>query len=179
MHLKEQFQKKAVPELMKSMKKKNTLAVPKIEKVKINVSIGSYLSSTGSKDYSQVVKNITEITGQKPIVIQSRKAISNFKLKIGMPVGITVTLRKNRMYDFLTKLIHVVLPRTRDFRGLNKKSFDGHGNYSLGIAEYTVFPEIHLEDVTKNHGVQVTIITNAKNDATGYVLLKNLGFPFA
>ncbi|MBI2464098.1 50S ribosomal protein L5 [Candidatus Peregrinibacteria bacterium] len=176
MKFQEQFKKKMIPELAKELKVKNQHAVPRIEKVKINVSIGSYLA--GSKDYSQVVKNVTDITGQKPLVTLSRKAISNFKLKIGMPVGITVTLRKKKMYDFLSKLINIVFPRTRDFRGLSARSFDGHGNYSLGIAEYTVFPEIHPEDVTKNHGVEVTIVTTSKNNENAYKLLKTMGFPF-
>lgn len=175
-HLHEQFRKEIAPNLVKELGIKNSLAVPRMTKVKVNVGMGTYLS--GSKDYSEIVKNITEITGQKPIVTRSRKAISNFKIRIGLPIGVAVTLRKKRMYDFINKLVNVVLPRTRDFRGLSPRSFDGKGNYSLGISEFTVFPEIRPEDIVKNHGVEITIVTSAKNDKEGYLLLKNLGFPF-
>lgn len=175
-NLQKQFKKEIIPRLMEELKIKNPMAVPRITKVKINVGIGTYLA--GSKDYSEVVKNITEISGQKPIVTRSRKAISNFKIRIGLPVGVAVTLRKKRMYDFVGKLVNIVLPRTRDFRGLSPRSFDKKGNYSLGISEFTVFPEIRPEDIVKNHGVEITIVTSAKNDAEGYALLKNLGFPF-
>lgn len=154
------------------------MAVPMPSKITVNVAIGSLLSSAGSKDYSPIVTTIAQITGQKPIVRKSRKAISNFKLRLGMPVGICTTLRGNHMYDFLNKLINVVLPRVRDFRGVSKKAFDGHGNYNIGLKEYTVFPEIRPDDVVKNHGVQVTIVTSAGTDEKGYLLLKELGFPF-
>ncbi|MBI5754697.1 50S ribosomal protein L5 [Candidatus Peregrinibacteria bacterium] len=172
----EHFKKEIIPRLMKELNIKNIMAVPRITKVKINVGIGTYLA--GGKDYSEVVKNITEMSGQKPIVTHAKKAISNFKIRIGLPVGITVTLRKKRMYDFVNKLVNSVLPRTRDFRGIPPKSFDKKGNYSLGISEFTVFPEIRPEDIVKNHGVEITIVTSAKNDEEGYALLKNLGFPF-
>ncbi len=176
MHLKDHYQKNVVPALKKELKEENPHALPKVEKVLVHVAIGSYLA--GNKDYDAVVKNITKITGQKPIVSKSRKAISNFKLRIGMPVGVTATLRKQRMYDFLQKLVHVVLPRIRDFQGISKKSFDGHGNYNIGIKEYSVFPDISNEEVTRNHGIQIIIKTTAKDDQAGYLLMKELGFPF-
>lgn len=174
--LKETFRKQLAPALQQKLGLENLNAVPKIKCVKINVGIGSYV--TAGKDYEEVVKNITAISGQKPVVVKAKKAISNFKLKIGMPTGVTVTLRGKRMYDFLTKLINVVFPRIRDFRGLSKKSFDGRGNYSVGIREHVVFPEISAEDVSKIHGVQITVVTNACNNKYGFELLNALGFPF-
>lgn len=174
--LQKTYREKIVPELQKSLKLKNPHAVPRLKAVRINVGIGSYVSA--GKDHEDIVKNITLITGQKPIITRSRKAISNFKLKLNMPSGVVATLRGKRMYDFLMKLIHVVFPRIRDFRGISKKSFDGHGNYSVGIQEHTVFPEIQAEDVSKIHGLQITIQTNAHDDKKAYELLKALGFPF-
>lgn len=174
--LRETFEKEVVPRLQQTLKLKNRLAVPRVKYVKVNVGIGSYV--TAGKDFEDVVKNVAVITGQKPVVIKSKKAISNFKLKIGMPTGVAVTLRGKRMYDFLTKLVHAVFPRVRDFRGLSKKSFDGRGNYSVGLKEHIVFPEISSEDMSKIHGVQITVVTSAKNNAAGYQLLKTLGFPF-
>lgn len=175
MTLKETY-KKAIPKLKEELGLKNDLAVPKIEKVSINVGIGTYTKD--NKDFKPVIENIAKITGQKPIVIKSRKAISNFNLRIGKPVGITCTLRRGRMEDFLTKLIHVVFPRMRDFRGIDKKSFDGKGNYCIGMKEFTVFPEIVPEDVVKMHGLEINIVTTAKNNEEGYKLLSALGFPF-
>lgn len=170
------YREKIVPELCKRLNKENPHAVPRITVVKINAGIGSYV--VAGKDPEDIVKSVTEITGQKPIVTHSRKSISNFKLKLNMPSGVVVTLRGKRMYDFLSKLINVVFPRIRDFRGISKKAFDGHGNYSVGIREHTVFPEIRADDVSKIHGLQVTIQTNAGNDKNAYELLKAFGFPF-
>lgn len=174
--LKQTYREEIIPTLMQKLRVKNPHAIPYIQAVRINVGIGSYVVS--GKDPEDVVKNIVSITGQKPIVTHSRKAISNFKLKLNMPSGVIATLRGKRMYDFLTKLVHVVFPRIRDFRGISKKSFDGHGNYSIGIREHTVFPEIQSEDVSKIHGVQITVQTNAKNDSSAFELLKAFGFPF-
>lgn len=156
---------------------KNILATPKMLKVKVNIGIGTYVRA-GGKDFSPVVKNVTDITGQKPVVTKSRKAISNFHLREKMPVGITITLRKHRMNDFVNKLVNVALPRTRDFRGISVKGFDGLGNYNLGIKDINIFPEVSLDNIERSHGLQVTIVTNAKNNYEGYVLLKALGFPF-
>lgn len=174
--LQQRYKEEIIPELMKKLGVKNIHAVPAIKAIRINVGIGSYV--VAGKDHEDVVKNIAIITGQKPVVTHSKKAISNFKLKINMPSGVVVTLRGKRMYDFLNKLVNVVFPRIRDFRGISQKSFDGHGNYSVGIKEHIVFPEIQSEDVSKIHGVQVTIQTSSKNDAGALELLKAFGFPF-
>jgi len=175
-NLKSDYQKNILPKLQENLGIKNSLAVPKLEKVTINVGIGSYLQ--GSKDYDNVIKNISEISGQKPIVRNAKKAISNFKIRQGMPVGIKVTLRGQRMYDFVSKLVNIVFPRIRDFRGISKKSFDGRGNYTVGIKEFTVFPEINPDDIVKMHGLEITVVTSAENDEQGYALLKEIGFPF-
>lgn len=174
--LQKTYREKIVPQLMQTLGVKNPHAVPHIKAIKINVGIGSHV--VAGKDPEEIVKNVVAITGQKPVVPKSKKAISNFKLKINMPSGVVVTLRGKRMYDFLTKLIHVVFPRIRDFRGISKKSFDNHGNYSIGIKEHTIFPEIRADDVSKIHGLQVTIQTNAENDKNAFELLKAFGFPF-
>ncbi len=174
--LKERFKQEIAPELQKELKIKNLNAVPKLKKVVINVGIGKLLA--GGKDYSEIEENIKLIAGQKPIVTRSRKSISNFKLREGQPVGITVTLRGDSMYDFTSKLVNIVLPRTRDFRGISNRSFDGQGNYSLAIREHTVFPEINPDDIIKLHGIQLTFVTSAQDNEGGYQLLKALGFPF-
>ena len=176
MKISEKYNKEVSKELMKELGIKNVNALPKIKKVSINVGIGSYLA--GSKDYSQVMENVTLIAGQKGVLRKARMSVSNFKLREGMPVGISVTLRGKKMDDFLTKLVNIVLPRVRDFRGISAKSFDKQGNYSLGLKEYTVFPEVNPDDVIKIHGLQVTIETTASTQYEGYLLLKKLGFPF-
>jgi large subunit ribosomal protein L5 len=174
--LRERFVKNILPELKKELNVKNVNAIPRVKMVKLNVGIGK-LTGMG-KDYNYVVDNIAAITGQKPMVAKARIAISNFKLKKGQPVGVYVTLRGNKMYDFLNKLVNVVFPRVRDFRGISPKSFDGHGNYTVAIKESTVFTEINPEDLSKIHGIEVTIVTSAKNDEQGRLLLKAMGFPF-
>lgn len=174
--LKTVYEKETIPALMSHFGINNRHAVPRLKYIKVNVGIGTYV--TAGKDHEEVVKNVAKITGQKPVVVKSKKAISNFKLKIGMPTGVSVTLRGKRMYDFLAKLINAVLPRIRDFRGISRHAFDGHGNYSLGIREHAVFPEIDAEDVSKFHGVQVTIVTTAGTNEKGLELLKALKFPF-
>jgi large subunit ribosomal protein L5 len=150
--------------------------VPRLKKVQLNVGLGSFIA--GKKDYSEVIDNLAAISGQKPVVTKARMAISNFKIKQNQPIGVTVTIRGKRMWDFLSKLVNVTLPRIRDFRGIPPKGFDGHGNYTLGIQETTVFPEINPENMEKIHGMQVTIVTSAGNDQNGQALLKALGFPF-
>lgn len=174
--LQKTYKEKIAPELQKKLGVKNVHAVPSIKAIRINVGVGSYV--VAGKDHEDIVKSVTAITGQKPVVIRSKKAISNFKLKINMVSGVAATLRGKRMYDFINKLVNVVFPRIRDFRGISPKSFDGHGNYSIGIREHTVFPEIQSEDVSKIHGLQVTIQTTAKNNAQALELLKAFGFPF-
>ena len=153
------------------------MAVPRIEKVKINVGIGSIMTK-GNKDYDDVLTNVTAIAGQKPLITKAKKAISNFKTRKGLPVGITVTLRGERMYDFINKLVNIVLPRVRDFRGISTKAFDGRGSYNIGFKEHTVFPEINPDDIVKAHGVQVTICTTGKNTEETMALLKEFRFPF-
>lgn len=162
--------------LMKSGAYKNKHAVPKLTKVIVSVGIGSYMQK--SKDYSAIERNLTQLTGQKPVVRKSKKAISNFKLREGMPVALQVTLRGPRMYAFVSKLINVVIPRVRDFRGLSLRSFDGNGNYSLGFNEQTVFPEVKQDDGMLMHGVQMTFSTTATNNDDGMALLKAMSFPF-
>jgi len=158
------------------LKVKNFNAIPRVKMVKLNVGIGK-LTGMG-KDYSHIVENLAAISGQKPMVAKARIAISNFKLKKGQPVGVYVTLRGNRMYDFLNKLVNVVFPRVRDFRGISPRSFDGRGNYTVAVKESSVFPEINPDDLSKIHGIEVTIVTTAKNNEQGFKLLKAMGFPF-
>lgn len=175
--LQTRFKKEILPKLQKELNIKNIHAVPHLVKVKVNVGIGKVVAE-GNKDYSSFVNNVASITGQKPIVTKAKKAISNFKVKKGMPVGVVATLRGKRMFDFINKLVNIILPRVRDFRGLPKQSFDGKGNYNVGIREHTVFPEINPDEIVRLHGIEVTIVTTAKNNEEGYALLKALGFPF-
>ncbi len=175
--LKTRFYTELTQELKKTLGIKNSMAVPKVTKIKLNVGMGTYIK-THNKDYSNIVENITKISGQKPVLNKSKKAISNFKIRQGEVIGCSVTLRGKRMYDFLNKLINIVFPRVRDFRGLPQKGFDGNGNFSIGFKEHTVFPEISPDDVIKLHGIEVNITTNAKTDEEGYQLLKIMGFPF-
>ena len=176
--LQTQFITKIAHELNKTLGIKNPMASPKLTKISVNVGMGTYLKNNGGKDFSHILESIQAITGQKPVVNKASKAISNFKVRQGEPVGISVTLRGKKMYDFMNKLINVIFPRVRDFRGVSYKSFDGSGNYSIGFKEHTVFPEIHPDDVSKLHGVQVNICTSAKNDEAAYELLKAFKFPF-
>lgn len=170
------FNKEVIPALQKELGIKNRMAVPRISKVKLNVGIGTLTKNT--KDYSDVINNVTKIAGQKPVVTNAKMAISNFKLRQGMPTGITVTLRGKNMYEFIYRLVNIVFPRVRDFRGLNPRSFDGQGNYSIGFKEALVFPEINPDDVLNIHGIQVTIGTSAKTEEEGRALLTQVGFPF-
>jgi len=177
MKLKERYSKEILPALQKDLGIKNVNAVPKVTKVIVNAGLGSAYTS-GIKDFSEFVENFKAITGQAPIIRKSKKAISNFKLREGLPNGVMVTLRGEKMYNFLDKLINIVFPRIRDFRGIPRKSFDGKGNYSVGIKEHTVFPEINPDDLNKIHGLQICINTNAGNDENALALLTALGFPF-
>lgn len=173
--LKEAYEKVA-GELQQEWGKKNRYEIPRLEKIIVNVGMGRAKDESGYKDV--VVESLGQITGQRPIVTKARLSIAGFKLRDGQEIGAKVTLRGHRMEDFLARLIHVVLPRVRDFRGLSPKSFDGHGNYSLGITEHTVFPEISYEDVSATHPLEVTIVTTSDGDDEARVLLKRLGFPF-
>lgn len=174
--LREKYIKEIAPALQKELGIKNANAVPKITKVKLNVGLGQFL--TAKKDYSEVLENIAAITGQKPVINKAKKAISNFKIREDMPIGVSVTLRGNKMYDFVSKLVNITLPRVRDFRGLTIRSFDGRGNYTLGIKETTVFPEINPENMDKIHGIEISIVTTAKDNEGGIKLLDAIGFPF-
>jgi len=173
---KEQFTQEIAPALKKELKLKNVNAVPKVSKVVVNVGMGKLLA--GSKDYAFIADNIAAITGQKAVVALSRKSISNFKLREKMPIGLFVTLRGKNMYNFLSKLVNISLPRVRDFRGISPRSFDGQGNYTLGLKEHIMFPEINADDMNKIHGIEITVVTTAKNNADGLALLTALGFPF-
>jgi len=175
--LKTRFNKEIAPELKKTLNLKNVMAVPKITKVTLNVGLGTYLK-THNKDYSNVVENLTKISGQKPVLTKAKKAISNFKTRKDEIIGIKVTLRGNRMYDFLNKLINITFPRVRDFRGISPKAFDGKGNYAVGFKEHMVFPEISPDDVMKIHGLEICISTTATTNEQGFELLKAFGFPF-
>ena len=153
------------------------MQTPRVEKIIVQVGIGS-LTTRGGKDYSHIEQHLTQITGQKPVLHRAKKSVSNFKLRQGMPVALSVTLRGDRMFDFLEKLLVVVFPRVRDFRGISTSAFDAQGSYNVGFRECTVFPEIFIDELSKVHGVQVTISTTAQSKAQGLVLLENLGFPF-
>ena len=153
------------------------MAVPCLVKVKLNIGTGGIVK-TGEKNVDQVIDNLTRLSGQKPVITRAKQAISNFKLREQQEVGLAVTLRGKRMYDFVNRLANIVLPRIRDFRGISAKGFDGKGNYSLGLKEVTVFPEVNPDTLSRNHGLQVTIVTSAKDDEHGFALLKSMGFPF-
>jgi large subunit ribosomal protein L5 len=174
--IKERYQKEVVPLLKKQFGYENTLEVPRLEKVVVNMGLGE--ATSNAKVIDGGVKDLTTVTGQKPIVNRSRKSIATFKVRQGQPVGASVTLRGKRMYDFLAKLIHIALPRIRDFRGLSPKSFDGRGNYSIGVREQLIFPEINYEQVDAVRGMDIAIVTTARTDQEAQALLGALGMPF-
>ena len=155
----------------------NTMQVPRLGKITINVGVGE--ATQNVKAIDAAVAEITVIAGQKPVVTRAKKAIANFKLREGMPIGCMVTLRRERMYEFLDRLIHVALPRVRDFKGVSERSFDGRGNYSLGLREQIIFPEIQADKVEKSRGMTISINTTARTDQEGRALLRHLGMPFA
>jgi len=176
MTLYDRMKSQIVPNLQKELGLKNPMAVPRIQRVLVNIGIGTLTKNT--KDFSNVIENATKITGQKPVVTKAKKAISNFKLRKGIPAGVVVTLRGRRAYDMVDRLVNVVIPRIRDFRGLSIKSFDGNGNFSVGLRDTLVFPEINPDTLVNPHGVQVTIVTTAKSNEQGIALLRQMGFPF-
>ena len=176
MSLKTEYRQTVQSNLKKKIGDRNVHALPKLQKITVNAGIGTYLK--GEKDASAVIDGLARITGQKPVVRKARMSISNFKLREGMPVGVSVTLRDERMYDFLERLIKIVFPRIRDFRGFSARAFDGKGNYSLGIKDHLIFPEIPTDEVIKPFGLQVTITTSATNDEEAKMLLDEFGFPF-
>jgi large subunit ribosomal protein L5 len=174
--LRERYQREIVPALMQDFGYTNRFAVPKLSKVVLNMGLGEAVQN--SKIIDSALEEMTAIAGQKPVVTKAKKAISNFKLREGLPIGVMVTLRGERMYEFIDRLVSVALPRVRDFRGVPDRSFDGRGNYSLGIREQVIFPEINLDKVDKIKGLTVVICTTARTDAEGKALLRHLGMPF-
>ena len=174
--LKEQYEKEIVPALMKKFNYKSVMEVPKLDKIVINIGLGDVKENP--KDLENAIKDLEQITGQKPITTKSKKAIAAFKLRAGVPIGCKVTLRQGKMYDFANKLFNVALPRVRDFRGIPADSFDGRGNYSMGIKEQLIFPEIEYEKVDRVRGMDIIFVTTAKTDEEGKELLKLLGMPF-
>lgn len=176
MKLKERYTKEVVPHLTKEFGYTNHMQVPKIEKIVINMGLGE--ATANAKAIDGGVKDLVAITGQKPVINRARKSIATFKVRQGQPVGASVTLRGQRMYDFLSKLINLALPRIRDFRGISTKSFDGRGNYSLGVKEQLIFPEINYEQVDAVRGMDISIVTTARTDQEGRALLAAMGVPF-
>lgn len=175
--LKDKYKNEVIAAMTQEFGYKNVMQVPRLEKITINVGLGE--ATQNAKVVDSAVGDITAIAGQKPVVTKAKKAIANFKLREGIPIGCMVTLRQERMYEFLDRLIHVALPRVRDFKGISAKSFDGRGNYSLGLREQIIFPEIHADKVDKTRGMTITITTTAKSDSEGRALLKHMGMPFA
>ena len=170
------YQEKAVPALMKRFNYKNIMEVPKLDKIVINMGLGEAIQNI--KILDSAVQELALISGQKPIITKAKKSIAQFKLREGMPIGCMVTLRKERMYEFFNRLVNTSLPRVRDFKGISGKSFDGRGNYALGIREQLIFPEIHYDKIDKVKGMNIVIGTTAKTDEEGKELLKLLGMPF-
>jgi len=170
------YEQEIVPTLMRELKIENRMRVPRLEKIVINMALGEARENV--KILDAATEEIKQLTGQKPVITRARKAISNFKLREGMPIGVMVTLRRERMYEFLDRMMNIALPRVRDFRGVSDKSFDGRGNYSLGLREHTIFPELNLDKVEKVKGMTVSITTTAASDFEGMTLLKALGMPF-
>ena len=171
-----EYKEEILPQLMEKFDYNNVMEAPKLEKIVVNVGLGDAKEDTKLLD--TVVDEIARITGQSPTVTRAKKSIANFKIREGMPVGVKVTLRGEQMFEFLYKLINVTMPRIRDFRGVSPKSFDGRGNYSLGISEHTVFPEINIDDVDDVHGMEITIVTSAETDEEAFELLSLMGMPY-
>ncbi len=174
--LKEKYKNEIAPAIAKEFDIKNPMAVPRIEKIVVNMGIGEAISN--AKVLDTAVEELRSITGQKPVITKAKKSIASFKLRQGMNIGTMVTLRGDRMYEFLDRLISVALPRVRDFRGISGKAFDGRGNYTLGVREQLIFPEIDFNKVDKTRGMNISIITTAKTDEQSHALLKALGMPF-
>jgi len=170
------YKDKVIPELKKKFNYKNIMQAPKLEKISINVGVGA--ATQDAKLIDTTVKEIEAITGQKPAVVKAKKSVSNFKLREGVNIGVRVTLRNARMYEFLDRFINVSIPRIRDFRGLSDKSFDGRGNYTIGVKEQIIFPEINVDNVNRISGMDITFVTSAKTDEESFELLKSFGLPF-
>lgn len=175
-NLKTFYRQQIVPELIGKLGYKNVMQVPKLSKVVLNMGLGEAIQNI--KVLDSAMEELALIAGQKPVVRRARKSIASFKLRAGMPIGCTVTLRGDRMYDLFTRLVNIALPRLRDFRGVSGKAFDGRGNYSLGIKEHIIFPEIDYDKIDKVQGLNITVVTNAKTDEEGKELLRLMGMPF-
>jgi len=174
--LKQRFRKEIAPALMKEFELANPMAVPHLEKIVVNVGVGE--ATQNAKVLDPAVAELTQIAGQKPVVTRAKKSIAAFKVRAGMPIGAMVTLRGDRMYEFFDRLVNIVLPRVRDFRGVSTKSFDGRGNYTLGLRDQLIFPEIDYAKVDKLKGMNVTIVTTARSDDQARSLLRHMGMPF-
>lgn len=174
--LKEQYRDEVVPALMKEFKYQSVMQVPRVSKIVVNIGLGEALDNAKAIEFA--VNDITAITGQKPVLTKAKKSIASFKLREGRVIGLKVTLRGERMWSFLTRLIHIALPRTRDFQGISPDSFDGRGNYTLGLREQLIFPEIDYDRIDKIRGMEVSIVTTAQHDEEGRHLLSMLGMPF-
>lgn len=175
--VKVKYNEQVKPVLMKEFNYSSTMQIPRLEKIVINIGVGE--ATGNSKLLDDAVKELTQIAGQKPVVTKAKKSIATFKLRAGTPIGCKVTLRGERMYEFFDKLVNITLPRTRDFRGVSKNAFDGRGNYTLGVKEQFIFPEINFEQVTRVRGMDIVIVTTANTDDEARRLLQELGFPFA
>jgi large subunit ribosomal protein L5 len=174
--LRRQYQEQVVPELVREFRYTNAMQVPRLEKIVVNIGLGEAIQNGRAIDAA--VADVKTMTGQAPIVIRARKSVAAFKLRAGMPIGVKVTLRSDRMWYFLDKLVNVALPRIRDFRGVDPKAFDGHGNYTLGLKEQLVFPEIDFDKIDKLRGLEICIVSSAKTDDEGRALLTHFGMPF-
>jgi len=172
----ERYNKEMIPSLKENFKLKSIMEVPKLEKIVLNMGLGEAIKN--AKLLDSAAAELALISGQKPVITKAKKSIAAFKLREGMPIGCTVTLRNEKMWDFINRLINISLPRVRDFRGISGKAFDGHGNYTLGVKEHIIFPEIDFDKIDKVKGLNITIVTSAKNDEQGKELLKMLGMPF-
>jgi large subunit ribosomal protein L5 len=175
--LQKKFKDEVIPTMMKEFGYKNSLQVPRVERITLNMALSEAVQNV--KVLDAAAAELMAITGQKPVITRAKKAIANFKLREGVPIGCMVTLRRDRMYEFLDRFIHAALPRVRDFKGISAKSFDGRGNYSIGLRDQIIFPEIVADKVDKSRGMTVSIVTTAKTDDEGRALLKHLGMPFA
>ena len=174
--LKERYQKEIAPAIAKEFGITNPMAIPRVEKIVLNMGMGEAIAN--SKILDTAAEELRTVAGQKPVITKAKKSIASFKLRQGMPIGVMVTLRGDRMYEFLDRFVSVALPRVRDFRGVSPKAFDGRGNYTIGVREQLIFPEIDFNKVDKLRGMNITIITSARNDEQARALLKGLGMPF-
>jgi large subunit ribosomal protein L5 len=175
--LKERYREEVVPALMKEFSYQNVMQVPRLQKIVVNIGLGEALQNPKALDSAS--EDVAAITGQKPVITRAKRSIANFKLRTGMPIGVTVTLRGDRMYELLDRMVNAALPRIRDFQGVSPDSFDGRGNYSLGIKEQVIFPELEYDKIDRIRGLQFTMVTSARSDEEGKRLLELMGMPFA